>query len=177
MEWHDASCVRVSSRASLPFGDWLVFIVSNDFVPSLGGLNKWNNELGLFLFSSPSSCLIGVLYSAGATCTSRPREQASVSFSIALQNYCFFLTSIAWHKDNTRQYTPPCPFSRKSVFLGVQTGRNLIKNIKKMLLFRKSDDFFGLCTEKVWLYLKKIVTLWAKIKMIKFACYYMPYNK
>ena len=30
----------------------------------------WYNELGLFLFSSPSSCLIGVLYSAGATCTS-----------------------------------------------------------------------------------------------------------
>ena len=46
-----------------------------------------------------------------------------------------------------------------------------------MLLFRKSDDFFGLRSEKVWLYLKKAVTLWAKIKMIKFACYYMPYNK
>ena len=31
-----------------------------------------------------------------------------------------------------------------------------------MLLFRKSDDFFGLRSEKVWWYLKKIVTLWAK---------------
>ena len=45
------------------------------------------------------------------------------------------------------------------------------------ITFRKSSDFFGLCSEKVWLYLKKAVTLWAKIKMIKFACYYMPYNK
>ena len=35
-----------------------------------------------------------------------------------------------------------------------------------MLLFRKSDDFFGLCSEKVWWYLKKIVTLWANVKKI-----------
>ena len=59
----------------------------------------------------------------------------------------------------------------------IPMGLKFDKKHQKMLLFRKSDDFFGLCSEKVWWYLKKIETLWAKIKMIKFACYYMPYNK
>ena len=149
MEWHDASCVRVSSRASLPFG-CEVFIVSNVFFCTLaGGLNKWNNELGLFLFSSPSSCLIGVLYPVEGCALRLLQGGWDVSFSITLQNYCFFPTSFALLKDNTRQYTFPCPSSRKSIFLGVQIGRNLTKNIKKMLLFRKSDDFFGLRSEKV----------------------------
>ena len=31
-----------------------------------------------------------------------------------------------------------------------------------MLLFRKSDDFFGLRSEKVWWYPKKTLTLWAE---------------
>ena len=59
---------------------------------------------------------------------------------------------------------PSLSFLKEKCIFGVQTGRNLTKNIKKMLLFRKSDDFFGLCTEKVWLYLKKIVTLWANVR-------------
>ena len=96
MEWHDASCVRVSSRASLPFG-CEVFIVSNVFL----GLDMWNNELGFFLFSSPSSCLIGVLYSVEGCALRLLQGGWDVSFSITLQNYCFFLISVAWQKDNT----------------------------------------------------------------------------
>ena len=183
MEWHDASCVRVSSRASLPFG-CEVFIVSNDFVPSLGGLNKWNNELGFFLFSSPSSCLIGVLYPVEGCALRLLQGGWDVSFSITLQNYCFFLTSVAWQKDNTLLLVLP---QGKVYFWGsnwAEFDKKYQKNApipKKWWLFwitfRKNNDFFGLCSEKVWLYLKKAVTLWAKIKMIKFACYYMPYNK
>ena len=134
------------------------------FCTLAGELNMWNNELGFFLFSSPSSCLIGGVYSAGATCTSRPWEPLSVSLSMTLQRYCFILTWNSWLKDNTLQFTPPLSSMKEKCIFGVQIGRNLTKNIKKMLLFRKSSALFGLCSEKVWLYLKKVVTLWASVK-------------
>ena len=88
----------------------------------------WNNELGFFLFSSPSSCLIGVLYSAGATCTSRPWEQASVSFSIALQRYCFFLTSMDLLKDYTNLVVLP----QGKVYFWASNRAEFDKNPQKM---------------------------------------------
>ena len=39
--------------------------------------------------------------------------------------------------------------SSKNARFHLELGRNLIKISKKMLLFRKSDDFFGLRSEKV----------------------------
>lgn len=144
MEWHDASCVRVSNRASLPFG-CEVFIVSNDFVPSLGGLNKWNNELGLFLFSSPSSCLIGVLYPVEGCALRLLQGGWDVSFSITLQNYCFFLTSVAWQKDNTPLLVLP---QGKVYFFGFKLGGIWQKTTKCLLLFVFIKKKMYLCAVK-----------------------------
>ena len=147
MEWHDASCVRVSSRASLPFG-CEVFIVSNDFVPSLGGLNKWNNELGLFLFSSPSSCLMEYFILQVRRALRVPESRRVFLSRLRCKG-----TTLIWHKTpgwRTIRYNshPFVLHEGKVYFWGFKLGGIWQKTTKCLLLFVFIKKKMYLCAVK-----------------------------
>ena len=98
----------------------------------------WYNELGLFLFSSPSSCLIGVLYPVEGCALRLLQGGWDVSFSITLQNYCFFLTSVAWQKDNTLLLVLP----QGKVYFWASNRAEFDKKHQKNAPIPKKNDYF-----------------------------------